>query len=160
MQKLMRKRILVPVAAIAALALAGVAFAYFTASGTGSGTATVGSAAGVSIDSVSFDSTLYPGGSTTVRFTVTNSSSSTAVQVAKVVADTSAGTNGISSSSLPAGCSASDFTFGDVTVNASIPAGRSVAETGTLRFADSGRNQDACQGAAPVLNLKVDNSGI
>ena len=157
MQKLMRKRILVPVAAIAALALAGIAFAYFTSSGTGSGTATVGSAAGVSIDSVSFDSTLYPGGSTTVRFTITNSSSSTAVQVGKVVADTTYGTTGVDG--LPRGCSAADFTFADVTIGRSIAASGTLDATGTLRFADNG-NQDACQGAAPVLHLKVDNTGI
>src|SRR6185312_8822142 len=84
MRKLMRKRILVPVVAIAAIALAGIAFAYFTASGSGSGRATVGSAAGVTIDNVSFDSTLYPGGSTVVRFTITNGSSDTAVQVGNV----------------------------------------------------------------------------
>lgn len=160
MRKLLRKRILVPVAAIAALALAGIAFAYFTSSGTGSGTATVGSAAGVTITNVSFDNALYPGGSTTVRFTINNTSSNTAVQVGKVVADTSAGTNGITAASLPAGCNASDFTFADVTVNASIPAGRSLDQTGTLSFADNGRNQDACQGQSPILNLKVDNSGI
>lgn len=160
MRKLMRKRILVPVAAIAALALAGIAFAYFTASGTGSGTATVGSAAGVTITGVSFDSTLYPGGSTTVRFTINNTSRDTAVQVGKVVADTSAGTNGITATSLAAGCDASWFTFADVPVNASIPAGTSVDETGTLSFAESRTNQDACQGASPVLNLKVDNTGI
>jgi hypothetical protein len=158
MRKLMRKRILVPVAAIAALAVAGIAVAYFTASGTGSGTASVGSAAGVTISSVSFDNTLYPGGSTTVRFTINNSSSDTAVQVDKVVADTSEGTNGISG--LPAGCDASDFSFGDVTVNASIDASRSTDATGTLRLANTSANQDACQGASPVLHLKVDNSGI
>jgi len=158
MRKLMRKRILVPVAAIAALALAGVAFAYFTASGTGSGTASVGTDSGVTIDSVTFDSTLYPGGSTNVRYTITNSSSNAPAQVGKVVADTSAGTNGVSG--LPRGCSASDFSFGDVTVNAEIPAGRSLNGTGTLSFADTGANQDACKGASPVLHLKVDNSGI
>src|SRR5690348_10563269 len=130
MQKLMRKRILVPVAAIAALALAGIAFAYFTSSGTGSGTATVGSAAGVTIDNVSFDNTLYPGGSTTVRFTITNSSRDTAVQVHDVVADTTYGTTGVDG--LPAGCSAADFTFADVTVDRSVPAGGSVNATGTL----------------------------
>lgn len=157
MRKLMRKRVLIPVVAVAALAVAAVAFAYFTASGTGSGTATVGSAAGVTIDNVSFDSTLYPGGSTTVRFTITNGSSDTAVQVGKVVADTRYGTTGVDG--LPEGCDASGFTFGDVTVNASVPAGRSLDETGTLRFADNG-NQDACQGASPVLHLKVDNSSI
>jgi len=158
MRKLMRKRILVPVVAIAAIAVAGIAVAYFTASGTGSGTATVGSAAGVTITNVSFDSTLYPGGSTTVRFTINNSSSDTAVQVDKVVADTSEGTNGISD--LPPGCDASDFSFGDVTVNASIAASRSTDVTGTLRLANTNANQDACQGASPVLHLKVDNTGI
>jgi hypothetical protein len=157
MRKLMRKRILVPVAVIAALAVAGIAVAYFTASGTGSGRATVGSAAGVSIDNVTFDSTLYPGGSTTVRFTITNSSADTAVSVDKVVADTTYGTTGVDG--LPRGCSAADFTFADVSVGRSIPASGSVDATGTLRFADNG-NQDLCQGSAPDLYLKVDNSGI
>jgi len=159
MRKLMRKRILVPVAAIAALALAGIAFAYFTSSGTGSGTATVGSAAGVTITNVTLPDTLYPGGSTTVRFTIRNSSSSTAVQVGSVVADTSAGTNGITDN-LPAGCDRTWFTFDPVTVNDSIPAGGSVDETGTLHFAESRTNQDACQGQTPTLNLTVDNGRL
>jgi hypothetical protein len=158
MQKVLRKRILVPVVAIVALAVAGIAVAYFTASGTGSGTATVGSAAGVTIDSVSFDSTLYPGGSTTVRFTITNASSNTDVQVDKVVADTSQGTNGITG--LARGCDPADFSFGDVTVASSISANGSKNASGTLSLANSTANQDACQGASPVLHLKVDNSGI
>jgi hypothetical protein len=154
----MRKRILVPVAAIAALAVAGIAVAYFTASGTGSGTASVGSAAGVTITGVTIDDTLYPGASSTVRLTINNSSSDTAVQVDKVVADTSTYTNGISG--LPDGCDPADFSFGDVSVNTSIAASRSTDTTGTLRFANTSANQDACQGASPVLHLKVDNSGI
>jgi hypothetical protein len=158
MRKLMRKRILVPVVAIAAMAVAGIAVAYFTASGTGSGTATVGSAAGVTITDVTFDDTLYPGGSTTVRFTINNTSADTAVSVDKVVADTAYGTTGVDG--LPTGCDASDFSFGDVTVNESISANGSTSSTGTLSLANSTANQDACQGASPVLHLKVDNSGI
>jgi len=158
MRKLMRKRILVPVAAIAALAVAGIAVAYFTASGTGSGTATVGTVSDVTITGVSFDNTLYPGGSTAVRFTVNNTSTDTAVKVDKVIADTSRGTNGISG--LPVGCDAADFTFDAVSVGASIDASDSTSASGTLHFADSGRNQDACQNARPVLHLVVDNSGI
>lgn len=160
MRKLLRKRILVPVVALAALALAGIAFAYFTSSGTGSGSATVGTDAGVTITGVSFDSTLYPGGSTNVRFTINNTSTSTAVQVGSVIADASAGTNGITAASLAAGCDASWFTFDPVTVNTSIPAGRSVDETGTLHFAESGTSQNACKGASPTLNLTVDNSRL
>jgi|SRR5215212_2597848 len=158
MRNLMRKRILVPVVALAAIAVAGIAVAYFTASGTGSGTASVGAASGITITDVSFDSTLYPGGETVVRFTINNSSADTAVTVDQVVADTDRGTNGITG--LPIGCTESDFTFAAVSVNASIPASGSTSSTGTLRFADSGRNQDACQAALPVLHLKVDNSGI
>ncbi|HKG39771.1 MAG TPA: hypothetical protein VKB25_12335 [Conexibacter sp.] len=158
MRKLMRKRILVPVVAIAAIAVAGIAVAYFTASGTGSGSATVGAAAGVTITDVTLPDTLYPGGSTSVRFTIRNSSADTAVQVDQVVADSTYGTTGVDG--LPVGCDASDFTFAAVSVNTSIPASRSTTGSGTLRFADNGRNQDACQGASPVLHLKVDNSGI
>jgi hypothetical protein len=158
MRKLMRKRILVPVAAIAALAVAGIAVAYFTASGSGSGTATVGSVAGVTITDVTLPDTLYPGGSTSVRFTINNSSADTAVSVDKVIADTAYGSTGVDG--LPRGCDPADFTFGDVTVNESISANGSTTGTGTLRFANTSANQDACQGASPVLHLKVDNSGI
>jgi hypothetical protein len=158
MQKVLRKRILVPVVAIAAIAVAGIAVAYFTASGTGSGSATVGSAAGVTIDDVTIADAVYPGGSSTVRFTINNPSADTAVSVDKVVADTSFGTTGVDG--LPRGCDASDFTFGDVTVDESISANGSTSSTGTLSLANTNANQDACQGASLTLHLKVDNSGI
>ncbi|HEX7289728.1 MAG TPA: hypothetical protein VF250_01265 [Conexibacter sp.] len=158
MRKLMRKRILVPVAAIAALAVAGIAVAYFTASGTGSGTATVGTVSDVTITDVTLPDTLYPGGSTSVRFTINNTSADTAVNVDKVVADTRYGTTGVDG--LPRGCDAADFSFGDVTVSESISANGSTTGTGTLSMANTNANQDACQGASPTLHLKVDNSGI
>ena len=151
MRKLMRKRILVPVAAIAALALAGIAVAYFTASGSGSGSATVGADAGVSITDVTFDETLYPGGDTTVRFTVNNLSADTAVRVGEVVA---------SSIRTPAGCEATDFSFADVTLGQEIAAGDSANATGTLVMANTSANQDACQNGSVELNLQVDNTGI
>jgi hypothetical protein len=158
MRKLMRKRVLVPVAAVMALAVAGVALAYFTSSGTGSGTASVGTDAGVTISPVTINATLYPGGSSSVDFTVNNTSTDTSAKVGKVVADTSAGTNGITG--LPVGCDASDFHFADVAVNAEIAAGGSTSSSGTLSMDNSAANQDACKGASPVLHLKVDNAGI
>jgi hypothetical protein len=154
----MRKRILVPVVAIAAIAVAGIAVAYFTASGTGSGTASVGTVSDITITGVTLPDALYPGGSTSVRFTINNTSATSAVNVDKVVADTRYGSTGVDG--LPRGCDAADFTFGDVTVAATIPANGSTTSTGTLSFANTNLNQDACQGASPVLHLKVDNSGI
>jgi hypothetical protein len=160
MRKLTRKRILLPVVAVAAaLAVAGAALAFFTASGTGSGTGSVGTDAGISIDPVTITGTLYPGGSATVSFTVNNLSTSTKVKVGQVVADTSGGnTNGISS--LPAGCSASDFHFDPVTVNSELDPSGTAAGQGTLSMDNTSVSQNACKGAQPVLHLKVDNSGL
>ena len=154
MRKLMRKRILVTVSTIAVLAFAGIAVAYFTSTGTGSGTASVGTDAGVTIDPVTISDTLYPGGSSSVEFTVNNTSTDTAAKVGKVVVDSPAITG------LPVGCEAADFTFADVTVDTEIAAGDSVSGSGTLEMANTAVNQDACKGASPVLHLKVDNSGI
>ncbi|HMJ04331.1 MAG TPA: hypothetical protein VK506_15430 [Conexibacter sp.] len=151
MRKLMRKRILVPVAAIAALALAGIAIAYFTASGTGTGTATVGTDAGVSITDVVIADTLYPGGRSTVRFTVRNLSSTSAVRVGSVVVD---------SIRTPVGCDAADFSFADVVIDAEIAADGSTDATGALAMENTSVNQDACQGGSVELNLRVDNSGV
>lgn len=151
MRKLIRKRVLIPVAAIAVLAVAGVAYAFFTSSGTGSGTGSVGTVADVTIDSVTVDSTLYPGGSSTVHFTVNNPSTTTAVKVGSVVEDSITGLN--------VGCSASDFTFDAVPIGA-ISAGGAAPETGTLHMADTSANQDACKGSPLTLNLKVDNTGL
>lgn len=148
-----RKKILVPLLAVLALAVTGAAIAFWTTSGTGSGTATVGTDSGVTINPVSFTGTLYPAGSVPVSFTINNLSADTAVRVASVVADTSTYVNGISG--LPAGCNAADFHFGDVAVASSIPASGTLPGSGTLAMDNTAVNQDACKGASPVLHLKV-----
>ncbi len=97
---------------VAALVVAGGAIAFWTSTGTGSGTASVGTDSGLPISAVTFGNTLYPGGKTPVSFTITNSSANSAITVAQVVADTSFGTNGITG--LPGGCNPADFTFPNV----------------------------------------------
>ena len=159
MKNLKQKKVLVPMLALLAIAISGAAIAYWTTSGTGSGTASVGTDSGVTIDPVSFTGTLYPGGSVPVDFTITNDSANTAVQIHKVIADTSGGnTNGISG--LPVGCSASDFHFADVTLDTSIAASGTTTGSGTLSMDNTASNQDACKNASPVLHLKVDETGI
>lgn len=152
---LRRRKALVPLLLIGILALSGVAVAFWTANGTGSGSATIGADSGVTIDPVSLAGTLYPGGSVAVSFKVTNDSSSTAIRIGKVVADTGTGTNGITG--LPTGCSAADFTLADVAVNTEIAASGSYSGAGTLAMANTSSNQDACKGATPTIHLKVDN---
>jgi P pilus assembly chaperone PapD len=137
----------------AALAVTAAAIAYWTASGTGSGTASVGSDSGVTISGVSFSGSLYPGGSATVTFTVNNTSTTSSVKVDKVIQDGDV-------TGLPANCSASDFSFDDASVTEEIAKSDSVTKTGTLHMANTSDNQNACKGASPVLHLKTDNSGI
>src|ERR1700759_2108236 len=58
---------------VASLALAGGAYAYFTATGSGTGSASVGASSGLTIHGTSA-SALYPGTNSTVSFTVDNPS--------------------------------------------------------------------------------------
>ena len=53
------------------------------------------------------------------------------------------------------GCSAADFTMPDVVENVEIPNGSGTAlpNNGTLTFADTASNQDACKNATITLNL-------
>lgn len=146
------KRAVGTIVVILALLGATAAYAYFTSQGTGSGTAAVGTDAGVAITDVAFAGTLYPGASVPVSFTVRNNSTDTPAKVGKVVATTISG--------LPAGCSAADFSFADVTLNAEIAASGSTTGAGALRMANTAVNQDACKNAAPVLNLTVSNATI
>ena len=142
---------------VAALVVAGAAIAFWTSTGTGQGTATVGTSSGLPISAVTFGNTLYPGGKSPVSFTITNSSANSAITVNQVAADTSFGATGVTG--LPGGCLAADFTFPTFTVNQSIPAGGTLNVTvptaGGLAFANTAVNQDACKGASPVLHLKA-----
>jgi hypothetical protein len=182
MRRIKRKKLVFWTSTIAVVALAAAAFAYWTANGTGSGNASVGTDAGVTITNVAFsggpasDGTLYPGGTVDVAFDVNNSSSNTAVNVHKVVADDSVYTNGVEITGPPAavtGCNPSWFTYSGATLAAapgqhiaasgtySAPAGSGTGNGGTLSMSDeTSTNQDACKNAAITLHLKTDNSGI
>ena len=147
-----RKRVLALVA-IGALAVAAGAYAYFTSTGSGTATATVGSGSAVTIKGT-VSSTLYPGGSSPVTFTVDNPSS----------AAQRVGTITLASISVDAGHSTCskvitggnpDFAMVAVVVNKTYGTGtnQAVTPTGTLTMNDTGVSQDACQGATLTLNL-------
>jgi hypothetical protein len=148
-----RKRAFTVLAAASVLAVSVAAFAYFTSSGSGTGSATVGSSSAVTLHAT-VSGSLYPGASSTVSFTVDNPSSG----------KQRVGTVSLQSISVDAGhsgCSTAisggtpDFTMADVAVNKSYGPGngQAVTPTGTLTMNDTGANQDACQGATLTLNL-------
>ena len=138
------------IAGVTLLSLAGtggLAYAYWTTTGAGSGAATAASANGTLVLAASFPAaTLVPGGSVVVSYTASNAST-TDLQVGTVSA--------VVSSSVP-GCLASDFSIAPVAENQVIAAGASnvaLANTGTLSFANSAADQDACKGATITLTL-------
>ena len=153
MTPIAKKRALIALFTVCVLAVAGAAYAYFTSSGSGTGTATVGSSSAVTLHAT-VNSTLYPGGSSPVSFTVDNPSSGAqrvgTISLASITVDA-----GHSSCSTVIGGGNPDFTMGAVAVNQVFPAGngQSVTPTGTLAMNDTGVNQDACQGATLTLHL-------
>ena len=151
---------------VVAIAASIGAYAYWTTSGTGSGTATAGSDAGVT---VAGDPTngLYPGSNVAVTTVVTNSSLTQAQYVSNLHVTLS-----IDSTHATAGCLAADFTYkanGDAVANTASnphtsPLNSEIAASGTLSvpgkvfMADTGVNQDACKGATINLAYAVNNT--
>lgn len=173
MSFLKRRKVLVTLGTVGTLALGGAAYAYFTASGSGTGTATVGTSSAMTLHGSSA-STLYPGVSSTVSFTVDNPSSGSqqlgTIHLASIKACTGTGSswNGSSCSNSgteQTGCESvetgatdggtANFWMADVAANQEIPSGngQSVTATGTLKMNDLSSSQDSCKNANLTLNF-------
>jgi hypothetical protein len=150
MRKLTRKA-LVAGGLVSTLALGGIAFAYFTSTGSGTGAASVGSSTAVVITQTNTLSAMYP---------------NSAVQDIDLNVANSGGGNeyvgtvsiSIAPASLPVGCLASWFTITNAAVNTNVTPGPTHAFAGattgaSIKLNDSLSSQDACQGASLVLNL-------
>ncbi len=138
---------------VVALAAAVGGYAFFSTTGTGSGTAAVGNSTAGSITVVgTADGKLLPGGTVPVSFTATNAASY------------SQKLNGIHLESVsvegsPADCDPADFTMAtDVVVGSDGTIAGStgpvaITEQGTLAMADTAVSQDGCQGATLDLTF-------
>lgn len=148
-----KRRVITALACTGALAVAGVAVAYFTSSGSGTGTATVGSSSAVTLHAT-VSSSLYPGTSSPVSFTVDNPSAGServgTITLGSITVDA-----GHSTCSTTISGGNPDFSMPAVTVNHAFGPGngQSVTPTGTLTMNETGVNQDACQGATLTLHL-------
>lgn len=149
-RKLVKKRTVLVLGAVAVLAVAGIAIAYWTTSGSGSGSGAVASSNGTLELHGTISNALTPGGSSPVTFTADNSNSSSE-QVGTVHAVVS-----IDEEHAEAGCEASDFKIADTVENQVIAAkgsGVALAHDGSIAMADTEANQDACKGATISLAL-------
>ena len=137
--------LLVALVVILIVAVGGVAFAYWTSSGTGTGEAQTGTSSALEVEGgTATGAALTPGGpSQTVPFTVTNTSTGTQ-DFSSVVVTVATDTGGTWS---PAGgCSAADYTVGTPVIEyGELAGGESV--TGTVELSMNNRpvNQDGCK---------------
>jgi hypothetical protein len=133
--------------------IASGAYAFFTTTGSGTGTAAVGSSSAVTLHATVTGS-LYPGTSSPVTFTVDNPSSGKqkvgTISLVSITPDASH-----SSCSTVLSGSTPDFKMPAVTVNQTFGPGngQAVTPTGTLTMNNTEVSQDACQGATLTLNL-------
>jgi hypothetical protein len=141
-------------AVAAILAVAGGAYAYFSTTGSGTVTATVGSGSALTIKGT-VSGNLYPGSSANVTFTVDNPSSGKqrvgTISLEKITADA-----GHSTCSVVTTGGNPDFSMAGVAVNAVYGPGnnQAVTPTGSLTMNETGINQDGCQGATLTVYVK------
>jgi hypothetical protein len=157
----------------------GSAFAYFAGGGHGTGSATVGTAAGFSVAADTADSTaaIFPGDTgDVVAFTLTNSDTAHAQGIASIVAtiptakDASGNVDIADKKGNPVtGCLAQWFQVGtdatgtvpltDVTgqsPNGEVGAGGSVTVRVPITLTDTSTDQSACEKAVPQVKISID----
>ena len=136
------------VIAIAAISAVG-AFAYWTTTGAGSGTAENADSNGTLVLHATWAAdALYPGGNEDVSFTADNTTGTSNLYVGTIHLES------VSSDDL--GCDVADFSMDDVVSNTIVPAGATgtaLAGTGSIEFANTLVNKDDCKGAAITLTL-------
>jgi hypothetical protein len=151
MRRFTKKQYLVAGDAAAIIAgTAGSAIAYWTNSGSGTGSATTGTNAGITVNQTSPITGLYPGGTAQTPSGNFDNTNAGAVHVASV---TTTGVT-VDTASAGAGCLAADYVLGGTApVNANVPSGVAQGSWSglTVRLNDSGANQDACKGATITI---------
>jgi hypothetical protein len=144
--------------AVAILAMAGIAVAYFTSTGSGTGSATVGSATAFKVTvSAPTGGPLYPGsGSENLAYSVKNEGSG-AQNVNSTSASVASEGGNITQGGVPVvGCKASWFTAVDSSpAPVSLKGGESASGSVEVTMQDSGTNQDACQGTSPDITVSA-----
>jgi hypothetical protein len=141
---------------VGVFALAGGAYAYFTTTGSGTGSTQVGTSTALTITATITPPTggIVPGGPVApVTFSVNNGGTGNqwvdTISLVSVGAFTTAG-----HTTVAAGCDTSYFSVADVDASQNVPTGdTAITAAGSLVFADSGDNQDACKNKYLLLTF-------
>jgi hypothetical protein len=159
MARLSKKtKVAVTAATSVALVGGGVAVAYWTTGGSGTGAASTGSGvSNITAVQTSTVSGMAPGDSAQTLSGNFNNTNSGPVYVATVTASIGSVTK---ASGAPAGtCDATDYTLANavMTVNSEVPAGTAQGSWSgaTIKFNNKATNQDACKGATVNLAYSI-----
>lgn len=163
-----RRRIIIAgITTAAVLGTGGAAFAYFAASGSGTGSATVGAAGTWTVTAATAKGgPLYPDGtsSETIVFTVMNTGSGQQEYTTATPTVAADGSGFITQGGNPVGnCYANWFNASIATpatddpgINTEIGGGKSTKVTVTVTMpADANDNQTACAGKSPDITLNI-----
>ena len=155
MHKFTKKRI--AIGALGLLAVVGVAVAYFTTTGSGSGNAKVGTSTPLEITAEA-PTTLYPGTKSKVKFEVTTTSKGKqrvgTVSLTGVTAYPSKAKAEAEEEAI-GGCPSSWFNMTPVAANQEVPGETTTALTaeGEIEFENKSESQDACKNAYLVASF-------
>jgi hypothetical protein len=155
--KMRRRTAAVLVSSALLVAIAGAAFAFWTALGSGSATATSGGATPLTLSPATPTAGLYPGGQAAVVTTVANPNAAV-VRIGSLALDPSQGTGGFAVDAAHSGCAVSTLGFTTQTNGGAgwtVPAHGSLPLTLTGAVSMSGLAANACQGATFTVYLKV-----
>ena len=158
MRKPNKKSAAIMIAALAVVAGGGAAFAYWTAGGSGTGSAaTSAGTSNVTVVQTSNVTAMQPGDSAQTLSGTFNNPNTGPAYVGTVTAAIGSVTK---DGAAPAGtCDATDYTLASaaMTVNAEVPADDTGAWSGaTVKFNNkAGTNQNACKGATVNLTYTV-----
>jgi hypothetical protein len=159
-RKSRRRAAIVIVPAVAGVFVAGTAFAYWTTSGTGSGSGDSGTTQAVTVSQTSTVTNLVPGGADqNVDFKINNPKSTSqrvnGVTIA-VSTITTAGGVAIPTTGVGVSCSPADFLITQpAALNADVPNGDTVFSSSgaKIHMINAAYNQNGCQNA--IVNLSL-----
>lgn len=138
------------------VAAGGAAYAYWTAGGSGTGSAATGTNVAITAVQTSTVSAMAPGDTAQSLNGTFNNPNSGPVYVATVTASISSVTKAVGA--VAGICDATDFTLAGavMTINAEVLANDTSTWTGaTIKFNNKATNQDQCKGATVALAYAI-----
>lgn len=155
-----RKRKFAVLGVVASMALAGVAIAYFTDTGSGTGNAAVGTSTPWTVTQTSTTGTMYPGyGTSTIDYSVKNGGSGVQHLNATTATVANDGSGNIvqgPTNTPVVGCLATWFTATNTPPAAGdVNPGSTVTGSVAVVMANAAVTQDACKNALPNITISA-----